>query len=204
MANDNPIKAYTVRDNDEGHSVIVFATNGATARREGGNELKLLFEEVESCKRAPWADQYAPGPVPLHAYLDNGWWFECQHCGVRFDDEGRHGEGDDDRDDDFEPVEDGEAHYCSPACKMADWAEKRERSAHICAAIEAASTIWPMATRIDADKYSNGSGGYEYRAQFTLPGIRYPAHWVPGAKTVSVSQCDVEDFERLYGVQGAE
>jgi len=66
---DKKLKAFEVRDNDEGNCVIAFATNGAAARREGGNDLNLEFEDVESCRRAPWADEYAPGPVPLHAYL---------------------------------------------------------------------------------------------------------------------------------------
>lgn len=196
-----PMKAYQVRDRSEGYSAIIFATNGATARREGASELDRSFDEIESCTRAQWADQYAPGPVPLHAYLANGWWFECDHCGVRFYEEGRHGDGDDDRDDEFQPIEDGKAKYCSPTCKMERWAEKRQRTARQLAAIEAALTRWPMATGVTAYECSKPwpSRDYEMRAQFTLPGVRYPVNWVPGAGEVFVSQCDAEDFKRLYG-----
>lgn len=203
---EKPTKAYEVRDSDEGNCVIVYATNGATARREGGNELSLEFEEVESCNRAPWADEYAPGPVPLHAYLANGWWFECDHCGVMFDDDGRRGEEDDDRDDEFQPVEDGKAYYCSPTCKMEHWAEKRERAERQCAAIEAALLRWPMATGVTAGEHYKGwqSQDYEMSAQFTLPGLRYPVNWVPGSSTMSVSQCDIEEFKRLYGKPDTE
>lgn len=197
----NPMKAYQVRDRSEGYCTISFATNGATARREGASELGRSFEEVESCARAPWADQYAPGPVPLQAYLANGWWFECSHCGVRFDEDGRHGDGDDDRNDEFQPIEDGKAKYCSPTCKMEHWAEKRQRTSRQLAAIEAVLTHWPMATGVTADECSKPwpSRDYEMRAQFTLPCVRYPVNWVPGAGEVFVSQCDAEDFKRLYG-----
>jgi hypothetical protein len=86
---DKPLKAYEVRDPHEGNCVIVFATNSATARREGAGELDTDWEGVESCTRAPWADEYAPGPAPLHATLAAGWQHECGHCGCRFYSEGR-------------------------------------------------------------------------------------------------------------------
>lgn len=50
------LKAYHVGEGSEGEQVIRFATNSAQARREGGNELNLTFEEVNFCRRAPWAD----------------------------------------------------------------------------------------------------------------------------------------------------
>lgn len=75
-----PLKAYVVHEDDEGNCAVVFATNGATARRDGANELNLSFEEVASCRRQPAFDQYAPGPVPMHATLAAGWWHECGHC----------------------------------------------------------------------------------------------------------------------------
>lgn len=200
------MKAYEVREDGEGNCVIVFATNSATARREGGDELGLSFEEVESCTRAPWADEYAPGPVPLSATLDAGWWHECSHCGVRFDADGRHGEDDDDRDDQFQPVEDGKHRsFCSPTCMMQDWATKRERTERQLSAIEATLTRWPMATGVTAGEYCKAwpSRDYEMRAQFTLPCVRYPVSWVPGSGVVNVSQCDVDDFTRLYRAPAA-
>lgn len=200
-----PIKAYEVRDGDEGNCVIAFATNNAAARRKGGGELNLEFEEVESCTRAPRFDQYAPGPVPTSALLADGWWFECQHCGITFDADGRRDEQDGSRDDECEPVDDGKAHYCSPTCKMEHWAEKRERTARQLAAIEAVLTHWPTATGVTANECSKPwpSRDYEMRAQFTLPCVSYPVQWVPGSKEVSVLQCDAGEFWRLYGKQEA-
>lgn len=196
------MKAYIVREDHDGHSVITFATSSAAARREGGSELNLEFDEVESCKRAPWADQYAPGPVPLQAYLDAGWWFECHHCGVRFDQDDR--ASDDDRDDQLEPVEDGQRnYYCSPTCMMERWAERRERTVRLCAIIEATLVRWPMATGVTAHEYCQTwtSRDMEWRAQFTLPGIRYPVSWTPGSSVVHVAQGDTEDFKARYGVK---
>lgn len=67
------MKAYHVGEGSEGEHVIVFATSGAAARREGGNELDLMFEEVEFCRRAPWADEFAGQPfIPAKAYHDAG------------------------------------------------------------------------------------------------------------------------------------
>lgn len=196
-----PMKAYQVREDSEGRFVIAFATNGATARREGASELHTDFEGIESCRRAPQFDRYAPGPVPTSALLADGWWFECQHCGITFNAEGRYGEEAGSRDDEFQPIEDGKANYCSPTCKMQHWAEKRQRTACQLAAIEAVLTHWPMATGVTADECSKPwpSRDYEMRAQFTLPCVRYPVNWVPGAGEVFVSQCDAEEFKRLYG-----
>lgn len=50
-----PLLAYHVGEGSEGEQVIVFATSSAAGRRKGGNELDLMFEEVEFCRRAPWA-----------------------------------------------------------------------------------------------------------------------------------------------------
>lgn len=201
------LKAYVVREDDEGNCAIVYATNGATARRDGGNELNISFEEVGSCRREAAFDQYAPGPVPLHATLAAGWWHECSHCSVRFDKDERNYGDDEDREDDFEPVQDAERNnYCSPACMMGHWAERRERTARQVAAIEATLARWPMATGVTAHEYSKGwpHRDTEMRAQFTLPGVRYPVHWVPGANTASVAQCDRDEFTRLYGARSAQ
>lgn len=203
---DKKLKAYVVREDGEGSCVVVFATNSATARREGGNELNLEFEEVDSCTREPRFDQYAPGPVPLHAALAAGWWHECNHCGVRFDEDGRHDEDDDERDDAFEPVQN--AHrltFCSPTCQAKDFARERARDARQNAAIEAALTRWPMAISAASGEYSQRYPlrGTETRASIKLPGIRFPVMWTLGVSAMDVSQCDVEDFTRLYGKKEA-
>lgn len=205
---DKKLKAYVVREDDEGSCAIVFATDSATARREGGNELNLSFEEVESCRREPAFDEFAPGPVPLHATLAAGWWHQCSNCDVRFEQKGRYGDGDpgdgDDREDAFEPVRSsGGSNYCSPTCLMKGWAERRNRESRKHAAIEAAATRWPNATRITAYETYERSTGIESRASFCLPGLKNGVSWVIGATTVSVTQEDAATFASLYGAQRA-
>lgn len=198
------LKAYVVREDGEGSCAIVFATNGATARRDGGNELNLSFEEVDSCRREPAFDQYAPGPVPLHATLAAGWWHECCGCGVRFDDEQREYGDEDDRDDEFEPVQDAKCrNFCSPACMMQDWADARERKAREHAAIEAALLRWPSASWASASEYymRDTPNKKEWRAHLKLPGLQNHVTWSVGAPTAGVSQCDLSEFVRLYGVK---
>lgn len=198
---DKPLKAYEVREPDEGNCVITFATNSATARREGASELDTEWDGVESCKRAPWADQYAPGPVPLHATLEAGWWHECGHCGCRFDHEGRHGEDDDERDDAFEPVQRGIQSYCSETCAQEEWAERRQRAAREQAVIDAAYMRFPRVSVIKAYETSHHTEDTYWRAAFTVPGLQYAAHWTLGSKTVDVSQCDVEAFKAWQSEQ---
>jgi hypothetical protein len=115
----NPkIKAYQVQGDEYG--CIVFATNSATARREGGNELNLEFEEVESCRRAQWAEQYADvkGGVPPLAMIKHGWWQECAHCShkVTIDDIEDGYEDDDGNIIKLNPIENDHFIYCSQHC----------------------------------------------------------------------------------------
>lgn len=110
----NRIKAYVVTDSYDGDSCIEFATNGATARRNGGNELGCEWEGVQSCRRKPEFDQFAPGPVPPMTLLENGWWFDCHNHAcqrrVSFDDS----------DPPMEPCVTGQRVYCSQECRAAD------------------------------------------------------------------------------------
>lgn len=191
------MKAYVVREGQDGECAIVFATNGAAARRLGANELNLEFDEVESCKREPEFDQFAPGPVPLYATLGNGWWHTCSGCQCTFDNEGRR-EEDDDREDEFDPGTDAKGNpYCSPTCMMTEWAERRDRTARQVAAIEVTSTKWPEATNIIT--YNGGRLHDQVRTVFRLPGVPDPIDWAPGDPVALVAQRSADDFRRLYG-----
>jgi hypothetical protein len=92
-----PLKAFLVTDDYEGHSSIEFALHNVVARRTGAAALDTEFDAV-SCKRAPQFDQYAPGPVPRTALLDDGWWFECSNCYRRAE------QRDWDDEDDYRPM----------------------------------------------------------------------------------------------------
>ena len=200
---DKPLKAYVVREAHEGHCSIQFSTHGVTARRQGALELNVDFEDVESCTRAPQFDQYAPGPVPLHATLEAGWWHTCCGCECNFDVDGRSGDVDDWREDEFEPVSDGrDHHYCSHACLMEEWQERRERHRQEAAAIEACQTAYPEATRIQPYRSNRrgapASRATEWRCSFEVPGLANHVDWTVGDTHVYVWPEDVDAWKRLY------
>jgi len=187
------VKAYEVRDSVEGNCCIVFATNGAAARRKCANELNTDWECVESCRRAPWADEYTPGPVPLSALVAAGWWHECSHCGCTFDSDGR--QDSKKRDDACDPVHAHGMNFCSPTCSMQEWAERRVQESCRNAVIEACAINWPSATSITVHEYPKARGNeVEWHANFILPGLQHSIEWTLGNKEVMVSQCDVEAF----------
>lgn len=186
----NALKAYEVQDNYEGRGAVVFATNGAAARREGASELGIEWGDVEYCRRAPHFDHIAPGPVPPLTLIEHGWWFECHHCGRRV--------AKDEDDDEFgevSPLPAGKhSVYCSEGCECADHMKQREREEAAEALREVFEAKFPSATvthvhangeRLEADK----SGCYV--VTFTFPGGQYAARWDFGDDFCRVPQCDV-------------
>lgn len=197
---DTTLKAYEVREPDEGNCVVVFADKSVVARREGAAELDCEFEEVESCTRAPWADEYAPGPVPLHASLAAGWWHSCCGCGCTFDSEGITSLHDEENPPAIDPVQDLKRNnYCSAGCMMSDWQKRQEQKARDAAAIEFCLSRWPQALRVYPYRQGGGAGFNPDACTVILPGLKNNISWVLGSSTVSVSQADVAEFQRLYG-----
>lgn len=198
------MKAYLVRvDDSEGSATIAFATNNATARRQGGNELDATFEEVESCRRFPALDQYAPGPVPPLALIEHGWWFECHHCGTTI----REDEYDDDGED-LAPVAVGQAVFCCPACQAEHYAKQRMRKAAEAAFVELIVTKWPDAkvnrVHVYGDRLEpSDKNSIRCAAYFELPGLKHDVQMTFGEDHVLVTKLDVDAFTRLYGVRPA-
>ena len=107
------LKAYHVGEGSEGEQVVTFATSNAQARREGGNELNLTFEEVSFCRRAPWADEFAGQPfIPAKAYHDQGWWLYCNNCEKQL-----YEDAEDDDGNLLQIVYAGRHAYCDQDCK---------------------------------------------------------------------------------------
>lgn len=73
-----PVLAYSVQASEQG--CVRFARSSAQARREGASELDTEWEGIETCRRAPQFDHFAPGPVPEKALWDAGWRFLCGEC----------------------------------------------------------------------------------------------------------------------------
>lgn len=191
-----PRVAYTVREDSEGHAVVVFATNGAAARRSGANELNLSFEEVESCRRSPEFDAYAEaGEVPPLVAIACGWWFECQHCNRQVDEYTE------------APVADGQTVYCSPSHRMAEWVERRDRERREAASIEACAIKyhgWPISNLRGVRHHDHRKGCDPVDAcDFDFPGrAGLPARWDIGDDQVWISECDREAFNDMQAKFG--
>lgn len=139
---EKPLKAYAVLDHDERCGDIYFARHSIVARKTGANEYGDGELTNVECRRAPWADKYAPGPVPWSARIENGWWIECTGCGQKI--------SDDEYDDNDEPinfkiVEVGAHVFCSSGCRETHQIEKAEE-ARIKAAVVGDLTVKVMRT----------------------------------------------------------
>lgn len=115
------LKAYEAHDGDEGWW-IGFAKNGAEARRSAANAMDTEFGGVEHCRRVPGIDRYAPGPVPIDAVIDMGWWVECSGCGRRIsDDWPDYADEAEAQLPEIEPIGHwGRECWCTPACREHD------------------------------------------------------------------------------------
>jgi len=166
--------AYCVADDFDGRHVITFATSGAAARRIGGAELGLEFGEVAWCKRAPWADEYASQDyIPAEAYIANGWWMSCDHCGIDLYD-GVEEEGDELKDDEapamLQLVYAGRSIYCSQSCRDAKKKEIADRQADFEDFQQRVRDKYPDLT------FTELQGGWPWRAcsaKFSFPGSKY-------------------------------
>lgn len=69
------MKAYVVLETDENTGGFVFATSSVAARRIGADAFANGDFSGVTCRRAPWADQYAQdGSVPAGAAVEHGYW----------------------------------------------------------------------------------------------------------------------------------
>lgn len=202
------LKAYEVRDDYEGHCVIRFAANNATARREGANELDIEWNSVEHCRRKPEFDHYAPGPVPPLVLIEHGWWFECHHCGRHVDESLSERVEDDGLDPaDFTPVASGQAVFCCEACQAKQHAEQRANKAAQVALIELFESKFPGCTIKRVHVYGtqleppDKSGGMKCSVHFLFPGAKYGATYEYGCKDLYVANGDLPAYYAWQGIE---
>ncbi|AZG14969.1 hypothetical protein [Cupriavidus pauculus] len=196
-----PLKAYEVYDGGDNWT-IVFATNSATARREGASECGCDWEDVDHCRRRPALDQYAPGPVPPLALIEQGWHYECGHCGCRVDEDMDDVEPDPHFDaSEVGPVAVGQMVYCSHSCAAMERAERQSRKAAESALIELVETKFPGSAVTHVNVYGHrleAKHGHD-QACFTFPGGAFPATYKFGeGESAWVSQCDQDAFRAAY------
>ncbi|MCK9394173.1 MAG: hypothetical protein M0Q44_01100 [Methylobacter sp.] len=177
-----PLKAFEVRDNDEGHCTIQFATNSATARREGASELNVDWESVESCRRKPEFDSYAPGPVPPLVLIAHGWHFECSECYRQVsDDMGEDLEAEDLNPNDFVPRGHGKhGVFCSEACEEKHTEDLRLNKDAKAELLRIFNEKFPGATVQHVHVFGNklepsepGFCGHRCSVSFTFPGATH-------------------------------
>jgi hypothetical protein len=199
----NPLKAYSVTEDGEGYGAVVFATNGATARREGASELNTEWECIQSCVRAPEFDQYAPGPVPPMTLIEHDWWFECSHCGTQVS-----------KNMGFDPRPHGKRGvFCGESCECAHHMQQRGREEAADALREVFVAKFPGAQITDIhicdgpklvapEDTTRGRG--RYVVTFTFPGSQYASQWDFGSETCLVPQIDVDAYKAWKSTQEAE
>ncbi|MEN5236645.1 hypothetical protein ABE459_03965 [Pseudomonas sp. TWI923] len=184
------VLAYTVETNDPEESTIQFATSNAAARRQGADEIGTDFGAV-SCRRAQWADQYAGQRfIPAQAYIDAGWWFDCNHCGTKCDSDASRWDEEAETDIPLDLVFDGRVVYCSAECKEGHEAEVAARNARFEGFKERVVAAQPGVT------FTEFIGGYPRcgdSARFTFPGARYGG---------SVSEAEDGQGLKWYVAQG--
>lgn len=165
-----PVKAYTVATDDPEESTIQFATTNVAARRQGADAIGSEFSWV-SCKRAPWADQYADSFIPAQAYIENGWWVNCTNCSRMVSDEHHALDSDGDETDELlTPVFDGPRVFCDASCKAAHEKEVADRDAALEAFKKRVAEARPDLTFKD---FTGGWPRYTITGQFTFPGCRF-------------------------------
>lgn len=79
------LKAFMcTHDDSDGCCQIVFAETSAKARKAYAAVSDTEYIDARATRKHHF-DQYAPGPVPVLALLEDDWWFECSGCSRRVD-----------------------------------------------------------------------------------------------------------------------
>lgn len=120
------VKAFIVETDDPDETVIAFATSNVAARRQGADEIGTDFGSV-SCRRLPWADEYAGKGIPAEAYIQHGWRVSCTNCGYMVSQDS-YTMDESGEEIPHNPVYCGEHVYCCPDCKSAHEAVSKEQA----------------------------------------------------------------------------
>ncbi|MGP0171213.1 hypothetical protein ACSVIJ_04945 [Pseudomonas sp. NCHU5208] len=167
-------KAFIVETDDPDDSVVKFATTNVAARRNGADEIGADFGNV-TCKRLPWADQYAGKGIPPTAFIENGWHYECSTCGDKVGKETP------------APVFALDLSFCSAKCHAVEVADRQAAADRKQEVIDALLAKFPgveVAFASDHDERRS--------ARFRFPGGQDTVEWKLGEDTVMVSKRDIE------------
>jgi len=178
------LKAYAVQEDCENTGGIYFAKHQITALKHGASEYGDGDINGWTARRAPWADQYAPGPCPKLVMIENGWWWECFGCGVIINDQYEaYDENGDTRE--LSPVEHGTGVYCCEECYLQEQTREARIKAREAEAIEWLAlevlSRYPGVT-LTGDHHAfcptEGGGIRQCMIAFKFPGAQIgPAHY---------------------------
>ena len=196
------VKAFIVETDDPDETVIAFATSNVAARRQGADEIGADFGSV-SCRRLPWADEYAGKGIPAEAYIQHGWRVSCTNCGdmvsqdsYTVDESGK--------EIPHNPVYCGEHVYCCPDCRSAHEAEVAEQNAKFAAFEKRVREARPDL------QFKTFRGAYPYRTmtgEFTFDGAQYGGSVRDegdGNLKWFIAQGDMADWEYLEAERAAQ
>lgn len=159
--------------------------------------------------RAPWADQYTPGPVPASEAIKHGWWYECMECGIMINEEPEDHDGNPIV---IDPVNVGDIIYCTPRCRdIRRQRESIEKQMSIIKYAELERSLIeeiPLAIIDEKERYyyvswKENTPYFEYiRIEFTFPKSKYgkcSLSLTPEGLRFLVPNGDREEFDKMRG-----
>ncbi len=144
---------------DEDSVDIVFARSEAGARGKVARRQGVSFAEAEVERREAF-DKYAPGPVTMEDFHDEGWTVSCQWCEHRVDGDCCYKCADNTGDDPYEsppPVAQDGLVYCNKNCRDNQLAYWQRIKAAKASATEQLLVKWPWVVPLGA--WVGGHGG---------------------------------------------
>lgn len=185
--------AYQIDDltGDSGSDIVFLAARDLEAAGEEAGNSGFDFDRIV---RVPDYDEFADrGSVPKSVLFSNGWYFYCEECERRTDDEE---EPEEDENGamlaPISPVFYGEKVFCCPGC-LSRWqqamTERKERKAEAIAQFERnfpgaiVKSVYPV--RMD-----------KFEIRFWVEGLVGDAAWTQGESIVRIAQIDEEAWKR--------
>lgn len=185
------LKAFAVLEDCENTGGIVFAQHAVVARRIGAGQYNGGEFDGLSCRRAPWADEFAGKPIPIKVMISHGWHFECCGCGATIDEDWLCDEG--------LPLAGviGTQHskvYCCEICECRDKLQQAIRRDHERRAIEALQAFvlkrFPSVKFRDAENWKPHAYASEEQGVWQVRQVVVSFDF-PGAK-IGAATCRIE------------
>lgn len=185
---------------EEPNTKFVFAETEQEALEAVADRLNEFVTDLDPTRlqRKEAFDKHFPGPVPLQALLDDGWWFDCLECHKKVTQDGCECA---DNSCDVEgcecvdtcvckPVIAGDMVFCSPAC-LGDWREDRRLDREYERELRCrAEKMFPGITIRDAIGCRADDDG---SVRFDVPGTKVGIRWHTKEPTVVyVAPLDME------------